>query len=71
MTYVIYSPDGSVLLDETSADREYRGQLGQSGDHIVEVYNTANGRQSFNVIFGANERVPLQTQLQSAGRSER
>ncbi|RBI83815.1 hypothetical protein DRV85_14270 [Rhodosalinus halophilus] len=52
MTYVIYNPDGSVLLDETSADREYRGQLWQSGDHIVEVYNTANGRQSFNVIFG-------------------
>ncbi|MFC3613313.1 SH3 domain-containing protein [Lutimaribacter marinistellae] len=52
MTYVIYNPDGSVLLDETNADQEYRGQLWQSGDHVVEVYNTANGRQSFNVIFG-------------------
>ncbi|PWJ09658.1 SH3 domain-containing protein [Jannaschia seohaensis] len=54
MTYVIYNPDGSVLLDEMSSDREYRGQLWQSGDHIVEVHNTANGRQSFNVIFGIN-----------------
>ncbi|WP_171237973.1 MULTISPECIES: hypothetical protein [unclassified Ruegeria] len=52
MTYVIYNPDGSVLLDEMSADQEYRGQLWQSGDHVVQVYNTSNGAQSFNVIFG-------------------
>lgn len=52
MTYVIYNPDGSVLLDEMSADREYRGQLWQSGDHVVEVFNTSNGAQSYNVIFG-------------------
>lgn len=52
MTYVIYNPNGSVLLDEMSADQEYRGQLWQSGDHVVEVYNTSNGAQSFNVIFG-------------------
>jgi hypothetical protein len=52
MTYVIYKPDGSVLLDETAADREYRGQLLQSGDHIVDVYNTSNGAQTCNVIFG-------------------
>ena len=52
MTYVIYNPDGSVLLDETSAAQEYRGQLWQSGDHAVEVYNTANGAQSYNIIFG-------------------
>ena len=52
MTYVIYNPDGSVLLDEMNATQEYRGQLWQSGDHVVEVYNTANGAQSYNVIFG-------------------
>lgn len=52
MTYVIYNPDGSVLLDEMGAEQEYRGQLWQTGDHIVQVYNTANGAQSFNVIFG-------------------
>jgi hypothetical protein len=52
MTYGIYNPDGSVLLDETAADREYRGQLWQSGDHIVDVYNTSKGEQTYNVIFG-------------------
>jgi hypothetical protein len=46
------NPDGSVLLDEVSAAKEYRGQLWQSGDHIVEVYNMSNGAQSYNVIFG-------------------
>lgn len=52
MTYVIYNPDGSVLLDEMGAAQEYNGQLWQSGDHIIEVYNTSSGAQSFNVIFG-------------------
>ncbi len=52
MTYVIYNPDGSVLLDEMGAEQEYRGQLWQTGDHVVQVYNTANGAQSYNVIFG-------------------
>ncbi len=52
MTYVIYNPDGSVLLDEMGAAQEYRGQLWQSGDHVIEVYNTSNGAQSYNVIFG-------------------
>ncbi|SIO43716.1 SH3 domain-containing protein [Rhodovulum sp. ES.010] len=52
MTYVIYNPDGSVMQDEVGADREFRTQLWQSGDHTIEVYNTANGAQSYNVIFG-------------------
>ncbi|PWE48507.1 hypothetical protein DEM26_18350 [Thioclava sp. NG1] len=52
MTYVIYNPDGSVLLDEMPATQEYRGQLFQSGDHMIDVYNTSNGAQSYTVIFG-------------------
>ena len=52
MTYVIYNPDGSVLLDETGAAQEYRGQLWQSGDHFIDLYTTSNGAQSYNVIFG-------------------
>ncbi len=52
MTFVIYNPDGSVLLEETSAAQEYRGELWQAGDHVVEVYNMSNGAQSYNVIFG-------------------
>lgn len=52
MSYQIFNPDGSFLLDQMSADQEYRGQLWQSGDHVVEVINRGNGAQSFNVIFG-------------------
>ena len=52
LTYAIYNPDGSVLLDEVQAAQEYRGQLWQSGDHTVQVYNMSNGAQSYNVIFG-------------------
>lgn len=54
MTYVIYNPDGSILQDEVGSSQEYGGDLWQSGDHIIEVYNTSNGAQSFNVIFGIN-----------------
>ncbi len=52
MTYKIFNPDGSVLLEETSAPQEYRGQLWQAGDHKIEVNNRGKGVQSFNVIFG-------------------
>lgn len=52
ITYVIYNPDGSVLLDEVSAAQAYRGQLWQSGDHMVTVYNTAEDAQSYTVTFG-------------------
>ncbi|WP_050927625.1 SH3 domain-containing protein [Aestuariivita boseongensis] len=52
MFYQIFNPDGSFLLDQTNADQEYRGQLWQSGDHLVEVINRGNGAQSYNVIFG-------------------
>jgi uncharacterized protein YraI len=52
MTYVVYNPDGSVMQPETGADREFRNGLWQSGDHTIEVYNTSNGAQSYNVIFG-------------------
>ena len=51
MAWRIFNPDGS-LLDEGPASKEYRGQLWQTGDHIVEVVNQANGAQSYTVIFG-------------------
>jgi len=50
--YRIQNPDGSFLIDQMGAEREYRGQLYQSGDHVIEVVNTANGAQSYNAIFG-------------------
>ena len=52
MYYQIFNPDGSFLLDQMAAAQEYRGQLWQSGDHVIEVINRGNGAQSFNVIFG-------------------
>jgi hypothetical protein len=51
MSFQIFNPDGS-LLDQMGADREYRGELWQSGDHVIEVINRGNATQSFNVIFG-------------------
>jgi hypothetical protein len=52
LSYKIFNPDGSLLLGETNAAQEYRGQLWQSGDHKIEVKNLSNRQQSFNVIFG-------------------
>ena len=52
LSYKIFNPDGSLLLGETNAAQEYRGQLWQSGDHKIEVRNLSNRQQSFNVIFG-------------------
>ncbi len=50
--YQIFNPDGSFLLDQMSAAREYRGQLWQTGDHVVEVINRGSAAASYNVIFG-------------------
>ncbi len=54
MFYQIFNPDRSFLLDQMTSDREYRGQLWQTGDHVIEVINRGNGAQSYNVIFGIN-----------------
>jgi hypothetical protein len=35
LTYQIFNPDKSFLLDQISASKEYRGQLWQSGDHVI------------------------------------
>ena len=52
ITYQILNPDRSFLLDQTSSDREYRGQLWQSGDHVIEVTNRTNGSARYSVIMG-------------------
>lgn len=52
ISYQIFNPDGSFLLDQVSSDLEYRGQLWQSGDHVVEVINQTNGNAGYSVIFG-------------------
>ncbi len=54
MYYQIFNPDRSFLLDQMTSAREYRGQLWQSGDHVVEVINRGNRNTSYNVIFGVD-----------------
>ncbi len=50
--YQIFNPDGSFLLNQTRSGQEYRGQLWESGDHVIEVINRGNGASSYNVTFG-------------------
>lgn len=52
LDYQIFNPDNSFLLDMIPADKEYRGQLWQSGDHVIEVINRTNATVDYNVIFG-------------------
>ena len=52
IAYRILNPDGSELLGEMEAATPYRGQLWQSGDHVVEVINRGNGNGSFVVNLG-------------------
>ncbi|SHG81866.1 hypothetical protein [Marivita hallyeonensis] len=52
LDYQIFNPDGSFLLERTGGDLEYRGQLWQSGDHVIEVINRTGSEQSYNLIIG-------------------
>lgn len=52
MYYVIRNPDGSILQDGTDAGTEYTGQLGQSGDHIVEVVSKSAEALTYDIFFG-------------------
>ncbi|NRB33422.1 MAG: hypothetical protein HRU31_01520 [Rhodobacteraceae bacterium] len=52
LDYRILNPDGSDLLELISSDTPYRGQLWQSGDHVVEIVNGGAQPVSFDVSFG-------------------
>lgn len=52
ISYQIFNPDRSFLLDQVSSNLEYRGQLWQSGDHVVEVINRTNAVAGYSVIMG-------------------
>ena len=52
MSYQIFNPDQSFLLDQTTSAQEYRGQLWQSGNHVIDVINRGGSATSYNVIFG-------------------
>lgn len=42
VSYQIFNPDNSFLLEMVPFTTEYRGELWQSGDHVVEVVNLSN-----------------------------
>lgn len=50
--YKIFNPDGTLLLDLISSDTPYKGQLWQSGDHVVEVVNAGAQAVSFDIGIG-------------------
>lgn len=52
MYYVIRNPDGSILLDGTDAATEYKGQLWQSGEHVVEVISQSSDSVTYDIYFG-------------------
>jgi hypothetical protein len=51
MYYQIFNPDRSFLLEQMTSGQEYRGQLWQSGDHVIEVINRGSSNIPYNVIF--------------------
>lgn len=52
ISYQIFNPDRTFLLDQIGSDREYRGQLWQSGDHVIEVINRTGSPSGYSVIIG-------------------
>ncbi|MXQ07225.1 SH3 domain-containing protein [Alphaproteobacteria bacterium GH1-50] len=52
MSYQIFNPDQTFLVDQVSSEQEYRSQLWQSGDHVVEVINRTNSVAGYSVIMG-------------------
>ena len=52
LDYKIFNPDGTALLDLISSDTPYRGQLWQSGDHVVEVVNAGAQPVTFDIGIG-------------------
>lgn len=52
ISYRILNPDGTILLDETTSDRDYRGQLWQAGDHAVQITNRTSNVADYTVVFG-------------------
>ncbi len=52
LDYEIFNPDGTLLLELISSDRPFRGQLWQSGDHVVEVANAGAQPVTFDIGIG-------------------
>ncbi len=51
-SYQIFNPDGTFLLALVGPDTPYRGQLLQSGKHVVEVINRGDATAAYHVTIG-------------------
>lgn len=51
LSYQIFNPDRTFLLDQVPARQGYRGQLWQTGDHVIEVINRSDRTQSYTAVF--------------------
>ncbi|MCY1127584.1 SH3 domain-containing protein [Frigidibacter sp. RF13] len=51
LSYQIFNPDRSFLLEQINVAKDYRGQLWQSGDHIVEVINRSNATINYQILL--------------------
>lgn len=54
MSYQIFNPDRSFLQNQVPPEQTYRGQLWQSGDHVIEVINRGNRSQSYSINVHIN-----------------
>ena len=52
LSYQIFNPDKSFLLDLIPNATPYRGQLWQSGNHVVEVINRGTSTAGYQVSLG-------------------
>ena len=54
VSYQIFNPDGTFLLDQVAAAQEYKGQLWQNGTHVIEVINRGNSNVSYTLWVGVD-----------------
>jgi len=52
LRYRIFNPDKTELLGWVPAGQVYRGQLWQSGDHVIEVENRSSRLEYFSAVVG-------------------
>jgi len=52
LSYQIFNPDNSFLLEQMSPSKEYKGQLWQSGTHVIEVINRGDRPVSYTLWVG-------------------
>ena len=55
-SYNIFTPSGSLLFESSKGGKFYRGQLYQTGDHVIEVANRGQGRSSYRLYLNLKRR---------------